>query len=118
MMPSRTGIVLTKPLKKLEKTIADAERDGRDEHALEVDALGRVGQREQRHLHGDRGEAEADDDDDRADERRRQHLVEPAGAEHLHDAGDDHVDDAGRHEAAEGRRDVAAPRAARRRRPR
>ncbi len=83
-----------------------AERDRRDEHVREVDALGRIGHREQRHLHGDRRQAEPDDDHDGADERRRQDLVEPAGADGLDDRRDDHVDHAGGHQTTQGRGDV------------
>ncbi len=97
-----------KPLKKLEKTIAAVRVMAATATQLEVDALARVGHREQAHLHRHGGQPQSDDDDDRADERRRQQLAQPAGAEGLHDAGDDHVDDACSDEAAECRRDVVA----------
>ena len=62
------------------------------------------------HLHRGGRQAESDDDDDRAHERRREQLVEPPGAERLHDAGDDHVHDAGDDETAKGGGDIASPR--------
>ena len=112
MMPSRIGIVFQKPLKKLEKTIAAASviaGDGRRCVRLTPLVGSAIGYR---HIFTAVAERpEADDDDHRADEGRRQELVEPPGADQLDDAGDDHVDEPGRHEAAERRGDVLAARA-------